>query len=104
MKDYTNLNTYDYFLPEELIAQTPIEPRDHSRLIVFDRQSKDIEHKHFYDIADYLKAGDVLVINNTRVLPARLYGYKSTGCTDDGLQSSDGKGYTEGLFRRSSYG
>jgi len=79
MKDYTNLNTYDYFLPEELIAQTPIEPRDHSRLIVFDRQSKDIEHKHFYDIADYLKAGDVLVINNTRVLPARLYGYKSTG-------------------------
>ena len=79
MKDYTNVNTYDYFLPEELIAQTPVEPRDISRMIVFDKSTRGIEHKHFYDIADYLVAGDVLVINNTRVLPARLYGYKSTG-------------------------
>lgn len=77
--DYTNINTYDYELPEELIAQTPIEPRDASRLLVFDRKTQHLEHKHFYDIADYLKAGDVLVINNTRVIPARLYGYKSTG-------------------------
>lgn len=77
--DYTNINTYDYELPEELIAQTPIEPRDASRLLVFDRKSKQIEHKHFYDIENYLRAGDVLVINNTRVIPARLYGYKSTG-------------------------
>lgn len=79
MKDYTNVNTYDYFLPEELIAQTPVEPRDSSRMLVFNRADNSIEHKHFYDIADYLVAGDVLVINNTRVLPARLYGYKSTG-------------------------
>lgn len=79
MKDYTNVNTYDYYLPEELIAQTPVEPRDSSRMLVFNRENKSIEHKHFYDIADYLVAGDVLVINNTRVLPARLYGYKSTG-------------------------
>ena len=79
MKDYTNVNTYDYFLPEELIAQTPVEPRDSSRMMVFDKATSSIEHKHFYNIEDYLVAGDVLVINNTRVLPARLYGYKSTG-------------------------
>lgn len=79
MIDYTNVNTYDYYLPDELIAQTPVEPRDSSRMLVFNSNTKQIEHKHFYDIADYLKAGDVLVINNTRVLPARLYGYKSTG-------------------------
>ena len=79
MKDYTNVNTYDYFLPEELIAQTPVEPRDSSRMMVFDKSTSTLEHKHFYDIADYLVAGDVLVINNTRVLPARLYGYKATG-------------------------
>ncbi len=79
MTNYTNVNTYDYDLPEELIAQSPLEPRDSSRLMVFDKSSKIVEHKHFYDIADYLVAGDVLVINNTRVLPARLYGYKSTG-------------------------
>ncbi len=79
MINYTNVNTYDYFLPEELIAQTPVEPRDSSRMLVFNRADKSIEHKHFYDITDYLVAGDVLVINNTRVLPARLYGYKATG-------------------------
>lgn len=77
--NYTNLDTYDYFLPEELIAQSPVEPRDSSKMMVFDRTTKQLEHKHFYDICDYLRAGDVLVINNTRVLPARLYGYKSTG-------------------------
>ncbi|MBQ7880834.1 MAG: tRNA preQ1(34) S-adenosylmethionine ribosyltransferase-isomerase QueA [Clostridia bacterium] len=79
MINYTNVNTYDYDLPEELIAQSPLEPRDSSRLMVFDKSSNQIAHKHFYDISDYLVAGDVLVINNTRVLPARLYGYKSTG-------------------------
>ncbi|MBQ7798093.1 MAG: tRNA preQ1(34) S-adenosylmethionine ribosyltransferase-isomerase QueA, partial [Clostridia bacterium] len=79
MINYTNVNTYDYFLPEDLIAQTPVEPRDSSRMMVFDSKTKKVEHKHFYNIADYLVAGDVLVINNTRVLPARLYGYKSTG-------------------------
>ncbi len=77
--NYTNLNTYDYNLPEELIAQTPLEPRDSSRMLVYNRKIDTIEHKHFYDIDNYLKAGDVLVINNTRVIPARLYGYKATG-------------------------
>lgn len=72
-------SSYYYDLPDELIAQTPLEPRDSSRLLVFDRKSEKIEHKHFYDVVDYLKKGDVLVINNTRVLPARLYGYKDTG-------------------------
>ena len=72
--DIFDLNTYDYYLPEELIAQTPIEPRDHSRLLVYHKDSRQIEHKHYYDVIDYLKAGDVLVINNTRVIPARLNG------------------------------
>ena len=79
MKDYTNLNTYDYNLPEELIAQTPIEPRDNSRLLVYNRKNNNIIHKNFYNIYDYLNKGDVVVINNTRVIPARLYGYKDTG-------------------------
>lgn len=69
--------TYFYDLPEELIAQTPIEPRDHSRLLHFNKLTDEIEHKHFFDIADLLKAGDVLVINNSKVLPARLFGFKS---------------------------
>lgn len=72
-------SSYYYDLPEELIAQTPLQPRDSSRLLVFHRKNKAIEHKIFRDIAEYLKAGDVLVINNTRVLPARLYGFKDTG-------------------------
>lgn len=69
-------STYHYDLPQELIAQTPIEPRDHSRLLVYKRADGSIEHKHFYDIIDYLKTGDVLVINNTKVIPARLFGTK----------------------------
>lgn len=75
-KDIYDINTYDYDLPQELIAQTPAEPRDSSRLMVYDRANKKIEHKHFYDIENYLKKGDVLVINNTRVIPARLIGEK----------------------------
>lgn len=67
---------FDYTLPEELIAQHPAEPRDHSRLLVYNRQTKTISHKHFYDIVDYLHDGDVLVVNNTKVLPARIYGNK----------------------------
>ncbi len=72
------MKTSDFYydLPQELIAQTPVEPRDSSRLLVYDRASKTIEHKHFYDIADYLRKGDVLVVNNTKVLPARIYGCK----------------------------
>ncbi len=71
-----NKSDFYYNLPEELIAQTPVEPRDHSRMLVYDRETGEIEHKHFYDIIDYLKAGDVLVINDTKVLPARIYGVK----------------------------
>ena len=70
---------FDYDLPEELIAQTPIQKRDMSRLMVLNRDKKTIEHKVFYDILDYLNPGDCLVINNTKVLPARLYGTKTTG-------------------------
>lgn len=62
-----------YYLPPELIAQTPVEPRDSSRLLVYNRQEDKVEHKHFYDIVDYLKEGDVLVINNTKVIPARIF-------------------------------
>lgn len=75
-KDIYDINTYDYFLPEELIAQTPVTPRDSSRLLVYNKETNKTEHKIFRDIADYLKAGDVLVVNNTKVIPARLYGEK----------------------------
>ena len=69
-----------YFeLPEELIAQTPIPERDHSRLLVLDRQTGEIEHRHFFDLPDYLREGDCLVINDSRVLPARLLGSRSSG-------------------------
>ena len=67
-----------YDLPEELIAQHPIEPRDSSRLLVLNKENGSVEHKHFYDITDYLKEGDCLILNNTRVLPARIYGVKTT--------------------------
>lgn len=68
-----------YDLPEELIAQTPLLQRDHSRLMTLDRHSGKVNHEHFYDILDHLVAGDCLVINDTRVLPARLYGQKTGG-------------------------
>ena len=68
-----------YDLPEELIAQTPAEPRDSSRLLVYHRDTKTIEHRIFHDITDYLRAGDVLVVNRTRVLPARLYAHTEHG-------------------------
>ena len=68
-----------YDLPEERIAQTPVEPRDHSRLMVIHRDTDEIEHRHFYDVIDYLNPGDVLVVNDTRVIPARLYGERPTG-------------------------
>lgn len=72
------MKTSDFYydLPKELIAQTPAEPRDSSRLLVLDRQSGETEHKHFYDIIDYLDEGDLLVCNDSRVLPARIYGIK----------------------------
>ena len=67
---------FDYELPEELIAQTPLEKRDSSRLLILDKKTGDIEHKHFFDIIDYLEKDDILVLNNTKVLPARLIGEK----------------------------
>lgn len=73
------LSTYDYDLPERLIAQKPLDKRDDSRLLVYNRTDNTITHRHFYEIIEYFKSGDVLVLNNTRVLPARLYGRKNTG-------------------------
>ena len=73
------LSDFMYDLPEERIAQTPVEPRDPSRLMVIHRDTDEIEHRHFYDVIDYLNPGDVLVINDTRVIPARLYGERPTG-------------------------
>lgn len=78
-KDLLCKSSYFYDLPQELIAQQPIEPRDSSRLLIFCRENEKIGNKHFYDIVDFLRKGDVLVVNNTRVLPARLFGYKDTG-------------------------
>ena len=74
----TSLSTADfaYDLPEELIAQEPMEPRDASRLLVVHRETKALEHKIFRDIIDYLKPGDTLVINDSKVIPARLHGVK----------------------------
>lgn len=71
-----DINDFDFELPEKLIAQTPLKDRASSRLLVLDQESKEIEHKHFTDIKNYLKEGDCLVLNDTRVLPARLYGIK----------------------------
>lgn len=73
----TDLKTSDFYydLPEELIAQHPVDKRDTSRMMVLDKSAGTIEHKHFYDIVDYLNPGDVLVINNSKVIPARLYGH-----------------------------
>ena len=67
---------FDYYLPDDLIAQTPIKNRDESRLLILDKETGEIEHKHFKDIIDYLVPGDVLVLNDTKVLPARLFGVK----------------------------
>ncbi|MFU0833333.1 MAG: S-adenosylmethionine:tRNA ribosyltransferase-isomerase [Oscillospiraceae bacterium] len=76
--DLNHLKTKDFYydLPEELIAQTPAEPRDSSRLLVLNRKTGEMEHRHFYNIIDYLNPGDCLVLNDSRVLPARLYGIK----------------------------
>jgi len=70
------LTDFDYDLPEELIAQTPVEPRNSSRLMVLDPVDKSIEHRHFYDLKEYLEPGDTLIFNDTRVMPARLLGWR----------------------------
>lgn len=76
-----NKSDFNFYLPEELIAQTPLEKRDTSRLLHLDKQTGEIEHKHFYDIKQYLHEGDCLVLNDSRVLPARLIGARPTGGT-----------------------
>ena len=73
------LSEFNYELPQELIAQTPIEKRDESRLMVLDKNTGEIEHKIFRNIIEYLEPGDCIVRNNTKVIPARLYGKKDTG-------------------------
>ena len=76
----------DYTLPEELIAQTPIEPRDSSRLLVLHREDGQLEHRIFRDIGDYLRPGDLLVANESRVIPARLFGHKEPGGSGSGMR------------------
>ena len=73
------ISDFDFELPEELIAQHAVNPRDHSKLLVLNKKEKTLEHKKFYDIIDYLKKDDVLVINRTKVIPARLFGHKENG-------------------------
>src|SRR5208283_6101499 len=68
------LSDFDYDLPQEFIAQHPLQQRDHSKLMVIDRKSHAIEHRHFYELIDYVNSGDTLVFNNSRVIPARLKG------------------------------
>src|SRR5512134_502345 len=70
---------FDYHLPEASIAQTPAEPRDSSRLLVLHRDTGETEHRLFRDVTDYLRAGDLLVLNQTRVIPARIFAHKETG-------------------------
>ena len=73
------ISDFDFELPEELIAQHAVNPRDHSKLLVLNKKEKTLEHKKFYNIIDYLKKDDVLVINRTKVIPARLFGHKENG-------------------------
>lgn len=74
-----NISEFDYELPENLIAQLPADKRENSKMLVLDKNNKTIEHKHFFDITDYIDSNSILVLNNTKVLPARLYGTKETG-------------------------
>ena len=86
-------SNYYYDLPEELIAQTPAEKRDMSRLLVLDRKTGEIAHRHFCDICDYLRPGDALVLNNSKVIPARIFGKRyiknTDGSESDTLSESD---------------
>ena len=77
------LSEFDYDLPESLIAQTPAQKRELSRMLVLDRKSQSVLHKHFYDITDFLNENDLLVLNNTKVIPARLYAKKDTGALSE---------------------
>jgi len=90
LKNYMQLEDFDYELPEELIAQVPLKQRDSSRLLVLDKKTGEIEHRHFTDILDYMDRGDALVLNDTKVLPARLIGVKEeTGAVIEVLLLKD---------------
>ena len=99
-----NISEFDYELPEELIAQMPADKRENSKMLVLNRENQTIEHKHFFDIVDYIDENTLLVLNDTKVLPARLYGHKDTGAKievfllnkaqDDNTISSDCKDVT----------
>ncbi len=97
-----DVREYDYFLPEKLIAKYPVEPRDRCRLMVLDRKRNVIKHKIFKDIKDYLEEGDVLVLNDTKVIPARLIGKKKTGAEIEIflLNPVDSNGKWEALIRK----
>lgn len=97
--DIYNLDTYWFDLPEELIAKYPVEPRDMSRLLVLDKKTGHIEDHHFRDIADFLSAGDTLVINETKVMPSRLYGSKETGAKVELLLLKKVGPYWEAIVR-----
>src|SRR4030042_1111150 len=75
------ITDFDYHLPPEFIAQTPVEPRDHSRLMVLNRANGSMSHRHFFEIAEYLRPGDTLVFNDSQVIPARLSGIKTDSST-----------------------
>lgn len=91
---------FNYDLPKELIAQTPIERRDGSRLMLLNKETGEVQHKHFYDLPDFLRPGDCLVMNNSRVLPARLFGKRPTGGAVEVLLLTDkGDGVWECLTR-----
>lgn len=96
-----NISDFDYDLPERLIAQTPLEKRDSSRLLVMDRKNGRLEHRHFCDICDYLESGDVLVLNDSRVIPARLFGKRrgSGGVVETLLLKALGEDKWEVLVR-----
>lgn len=89
---------FDYFLPKKLIAQKPASPRDHCRLLVYKRKQKKIIHDKFYNIINYLRPGDVLVLNNTKVMPARLIGHKETGGKAEVLLLKKQRGFCEALL------
>lgn len=92
---------FNYDLPQELIAQTPVEPRDHSRLMVYDMAKDTVEHKHFYDIKDYLKKGDLIIVNQTKVIPARIFAKRiNDDCID--LESAE-KNTEVLLLKRKEY-
>ncbi len=99
-----NIKLFDYHLPQELIAQEQIKPRDHSRLLILDRESKKVEHKKFYDLVDYLNQDDVLVLNETKVFPARLIGQKQTGGKVEVFLINSGPSTSLGVLRQCMIG